>query len=141
MPERDPLSVNYDGVVHQIVLRAIYAQRGKRGVQAWIASPRGEYRAVDRGGRTRHERAFTRSCYYLVWSIPMQQQKAGEGTGPAWSLKLTWGDDGQRRPGAAGKLARPVTVRVWPRSQARVRGPRWSDGEGFRSEVGNRIDD
>lgn len=136
MPERDPLSVNYDGVVHQIVLRAIYAQRSKRGVQAWIASPRGEYRAVDRGGRTRHERAFTRSAYYLVWSVPRN-----EGIPPAWSLKLTWGDDAQRRPSSAGKLARPVTVRVWPRSQARVRGPRWSDGEGFRSEAGHRIDD
>lgn len=136
MPERDPLSVRYDGVVHQLVIRAIYAQRSKRGVLAWVASPRGEYRATDRGGRTAHERAFTRSAYYLVFRVPIN-----EGVDPAWSLKLTWGDDGQRKPSGGGKLARPVTVRVWPRSQARVTGARWADGSGFRSEAGNRIDD
>ena len=135
MPSRDPLSVNYDGVVHTLVLRAIYASRSRRGVQAWVASPRGEYRAVDRGGRTKHERAFTRSAYYLVW-----RQYINDKTDPPWSLRLTWGEDADLRPSSRGRLARPVVLRVWPRSQARVSGPRWVDGEG-RSEVGHRIDD
>lgn len=136
MPNRDPLAVVYDGVTHAIILRAIYASKQRRGVLAWVASPRGEYRATDRGGRTRHERAFTRSAYYHV-----DNRYRIERLPSPWSLKLTWGDDAQLKASAAGKLARPVTVRVWPRSQARVRGPRWSDGEGFRSEAGRRIDD
>ena len=134
MPARDPLSVHYDGATHAIVLRAIYASRNRRGVLAYVASPRAEFRSVDRGGRTKHERAFTRSAYYLVWRTPLN-----EGIEPAWSLRLTWGDSVE--PSSRGRLARPVTVRVWPRDQARVSGPSWSDGSGFRSEVGNRIDD
>lgn len=134
MPSRDPLSVNYDGVVHQLVLRAIYAQRQRRGVLAHVASPRAEFRQLDRGGRTRHERAFTRAAYYLLVNVPRN-----EGLPSVWSLKLTWGDD--LEPSSRDRLARPVTVRVYPRDEARARGPRWSDGSGFRSEVGRRIDD
>ena len=134
VPARDPLSVHYDGVVHQLVIRAIYAQRQRRGVQAFVASPRAEFRNQDRGGRTKHERAFTRSAYYLVFRVPLNN-----GVPPAWSLKLTWGD--QPQPSSRGRLARPVTVRVYPRSEARVRGASWADGEGFRSSVGDRIDD
>ena len=136
MPARDPLSVNYDGVVHQLVLRAIYAQRSRRGVQAFVSSPRAEFRSVDRGGRTKHERAFTRSAYYLVFRTPLN-----EGVAPAWSLRLSWGEDAELAPSARGRLARPVVLRVWPRSQARPPRERWSDGSGFRSEVGQRIDD
>lgn len=136
VPSRDPLSVHYDGVVHDLVLRAVYASRQRRGVQAFVASPRAEYSSLDRGGRTRHERAFTRSAYYLVFRQPLN-----EGIEPAWSLRLTWGEDSERRPSARGRLARPVVLRVWPRSQARAPRERWSDGSGFRSEVGRRIDD
>ena len=136
MPSRDPLSVNYDGVVHTLVLRAIYAQRNRRGVQAFVSSPRGEFRNLDRGGRTKHERAFTRSCYYLVW-----RQYINDKTDPPWSLRLTWGEDADLAASARGRLARPVVLRVWPRDQARPPRERWSDGSGFRSEVGARIDD
>ena len=134
MPARDPLSVHYDGVTHAILLRAARASRSRRGVLAWVASPRGEYRATDRGGRTKHERAFTRSANYHAWRAYINAEQV-----PPWSLKLTWGDE--LRPSARGRLARPVTVRMFPRSEARVRGPSWADGEGFRSSVGDRIDD
>ena len=133
---RDPLSVRYDGVTWQILMRAARASGQRRGVQAWVASTTSEFRARDRGGRTRHERAFTRSAYYRVFRVPLNDKRV-----PDWSLKLTWGDDAERKPSAGGKLARPVTVRLYPRGKARVSKDRWSEGEGFHSEVGNRIDD
>lgn len=134
MPERDPLSVQYDAVTWQVLNRAIRASRSRRGVLVYVASPRAEFRRLDRGGRTAHERAFTRSSYYRVVNVPRNRQEEQD-----WSLKLTWGDELQTS--SRGRLARPVVVRVYPRGEARARGPRWSDGSGFRSEVGNRIDD
>ncbi len=128
---RDPLSVRYDGVVRDLMIRAARAHRDGRGVQAWIASPRGEFRARDRGGRTAHERAFTRAAYYLVFRVPLNRGQA-----PDWSLRLTWGDDAQRRASSHGRLARPVQVRLFRRSGARVRGPRWVDDPSRRSRIG-----
>ena len=134
MSGRDPLSIYYDATAHQLVLRAARASRSNRGVQAWVASPRGEFRALDRGGRTRHERAFTRSVYYLVWREPVNAGRPMD-----WSLKLTWGDDADRRPSARGRLARPVIVRMWPKDQARVTGPRWVGTD--LQAAGRRIDE
>ena len=115
-------------------MRAARASSSRRGVLAHVASPRGEFGLLDRGGRTRHERAFTRSAYYRVFRVPLNA-----GQVPDWSLKLTWGDE--LAPSAGGRLARPVTVRLYPRGKARVTKDRWTEGEGFHSEVGNRIDD
>jgi hypothetical protein len=131
---RDPLSVRYDGVVHQMMIRAGRASRTGRGVQAWIASPRGEFRARDRGGRTAHERAFTRSAYYLIF------KNGGEPGRSGWSLKLTWGRDGDRQASAYGKLARPVLVRLYPSAQAEPAAPDWV-GTGGQSVPGQRIDE
>ena len=128
---RDPLSVRYDGVVRDLMIRAARAHRDGRGVQAWIASPRGEFRSRDRGGRTAHERAFTRAAYYLVFRVPLNR-----GQVPAWSLRLSWGDDAERRASSHGRLARPVQVRLFKRSGARVRGPRWVDDPSRRSTIG-----
>ncbi len=136
-PPRDPLSVRYDGTVHALMVRAARAHRDGKSVQAWIASPRGEFRRRDVGGRTVHERAFTRSAYYLIFRTPIR-----EGRSPDWSLKLTWGDDGMRRASSGGRLARPVQVRLFRRSGARVRGPSWVDDPSLRShldESGNRV--
>ncbi len=136
-PPRDPLSVRYDGVVRDLMTRAARAHRNSASVVAWIASPRGEFRHRDRGGRTAHERAFTRSAYYLIFRTPIR-----EGQVPAWSLKLTWGPDGARRASSSGRLARPVQVRLFRRSGARVRGPSWVDDPSLRSRIdaeGNRI--
>ena len=131
---RDPLSTRYDGVVEQALGRAMRASFQNQSVQVWIASPRADFRHRDRGGRTANERAFTRAAYYRVWRFPINEANAGRGRGPEWSLKLTWGDDGDRRASSAGRLARPVQVRLWPRSQARVRGERWNV-DGRRSQV------
>jgi hypothetical protein len=131
-PRRDPLSVHYDGVVSSLMLRAGRAAGQRRGVLAWIASPRGEFAHPDRGGRTAHERAFTRSAYWLIFKNGGNPGESG------WSLKLTWGDE--LRVSSRGRLARPVVVRLFPRGQARAQGARWVDGEG-RSEAGRRIDD
>lgn len=137
MAERDPLSVRYDGVVHDLMIRAARAHRNDASVVAWIASPRGEFRRRDRGGRTQHERAFTRSAYYLIFRVPIR-----EGHVPAWSLKLTWGPDDARRASSAGRLARPVQVRLFRRPGARVRGASWVDDPSRRSYIdaeGNRV--
>ena len=133
--ERDPLSVRYDATTWQVLTRAARASRSRRGVRVWVASPAAEFRRRDRGGRTAHERAFTRSAYYRVFRVPLNA-----GVVPDWSLKLTWGDDPERQASAGGRVARPVVVRLFPRGQARVSGDRWVDGVG-RSEPGRRIDD
>jgi hypothetical protein len=123
---RDPLSWHYDGYVRQVMIRAIRAGRNNTGVRVYIASSRAEFRSPDKGGRTRHERAFTRSVYYLMWRAPINT-----GTVPEWSVKLTWGD--QLRPSSGGREARPVTIRVWPRSQARPRGEKWTSDPALQS--------
>jgi hypothetical protein len=129
--ERDPLSVRYDGVVRDLMIRAARAHRDQKSIQAWIASPRAEFRARDKGGRTAHERAFTRSAYYLIFKTPINR-----GGTPDWSLKLEWGDDGQRRASSSGRLARPVRVRLFKRSGARVRGASWVDDPSRRASIG-----
>ena len=111
---RDPLSVRYDGPVRVSVMRAIRSSGAERGVTVWVASSRAELRSPDAGGRTAHERAFTRSAYYLVWRAPINA-----GAIPDWSLKLEWGGDAELRPSSNGRLARPARLRVRPR-----RGPR-----------------
>ena len=135
MPERDPLSVRYDGVVRDLMTRAARASASRQGVRAWIASPRAEFRARDRGGRTAHERAFTRSAYYLIWRAPINA-----GQPQAWSLKLTWGSDADRRASSGNRLARPVIIRLFPRGQARRASAQWMGTE-RQSVPGRRIDE
>jgi hypothetical protein len=112
--QRDPLSVRYDGTARQVLGRAIRASRHRKGIQAWVSSTSGELRSPDGGGRTAHERAFTRAAYYYVWREPLNYGRI-----PDWSLKVTWGPDAELRPSARGRMARPVRVRIFPR-----RGPR-----------------
>jgi hypothetical protein len=133
--QRDPLSVRYDGVVRDLMIRAARAHRDRKAVRAWIASPRGEFRRKDRGGRTAHERAFTRAAYYLIFKTPINA-----GRPPDWSLKLTWGSDAERRASSGGRLARPVDVRLFRREGARVSGPSWRDDPAYQSRPGDRID-
>lgn len=132
--QRDPLSVRYDDIVRDLMMRAIRAAASRRGVQAWIASERAEFRHRDRGGRTAHERAFTRSAYYLVF------KNAGAGGESGWSLKLTWGADSERKASSRGRLARPVIIRLFPASQAYPPPPHWV-GTSRQSVPGHRIDD
>jgi hypothetical protein len=119
--QRDPLSVRYDGVTRDAVMRAIRASRGGKGVQVWVASTRGEHRSPDAGGRTAHERAFTRSAYYLVWRAPINAGRI-----PDWSLKLSWGPDDALKASSNGRLARPARLRIFVR-----RGPRGGREHGY----------
>jgi hypothetical protein len=135
--QRDPLSVRYDGVVRDVMIRAARAHRSGVAVVVWIASDRPEFRRRDTGGRTAHERAFTRSAYYLIFRTPIRL-----GRMPDWSLKLTWGPDHARKASSQGRLARPVQVRLFRRAGARVRGPSWVDDPSRRSYIdseGKRI--
>ena len=112
---RDPLSWHYDGYVRQVMIRAIRAGRNNTGVRVYIASSRAEFRSPDKGGRTRHERAFTRSVYYLMWRSPDQRRdgarvvrQAHVGR-PAPSLKPGQGGAAGDDPGVApfaGQAAR-----------------------------------
>jgi hypothetical protein len=145
--QRDPLSVRYDGTVRQALLRAIKAGRYRHSITIWIASPREEFRRKDKGGRTAHERAFTRSAYYQVVKVPYNA-----GVPQDYSLKLRWGEE--LEPSSRGRLARPVAVRMYRRSSGegyvreKVARP-WSedvDGTGSwrkgtrRSVIGDRVD-
>lgn len=132
--ERDPLSVRYDPTVRQVMLRAIRASRDRRGVQAWVASSRYELAHKDAGGRTAHERAFTRAAYYLVWRVPLNMARI-----PDWSLRVQWGTDAELRPSSSGRMARPVRLRIWPRATGRryaydlPAGKQWARNEELRS--------
>lgn len=117
MVTRDPLSIRYDPAVRPLLVRAAQASRTRHGITVWITSPAGEYRQRDQSGRTIHERAFTRSAYYILRWGPLQRGETVE-----WSLKLTWGDDDDRQPSRPGHLARPVHIRLYPRREAEVTG-------------------
>ncbi len=116
------------------MIRAARSQRDRKAVQAWIASPRAEFRGKDKGGRTAHERAFTRSAYYLVFRTPIRN-----GQVPDWSLKLQWGSDADLKASSGGRLARPVLVRLYRRGSAKVQGPSWVGDESLQSRPGNRM--
>jgi hypothetical protein len=109
----DELAGRYSAAAANAVTRAIRASRYGASVAVYVSSPRAEFRRLDRGGRTRHERAFTRACYEIVFDGP-----AARGEQSPWSLKLTWRS--QADPGAPGRLSRAVALRIFPRDQARV---------------------
>jgi hypothetical protein len=135
MGVRDPLSVAYDSRVRRVLLRAIIARRSDRGIPAFVQSPPREFRAPDRGGRTKHERAFTRSAYYQVFKVPRNL-----GELPAYSLRLDWGKIEFRH----GRWGRVVQVRLFRygsgRRHAEQAGRQWITDDALRSVPGNRID-
>lgn len=131
---RDPLSVAYDPRVRRVLLRAIVARRNRRGVPVWVASPPAEFRRLDRGGRTAHERAFTRSAYYQVFKVPRNT-----GELPMYSLKLEWGKITFRH----GRWGRTVQVRLFRYGSGYKHAQQhaqWITDEARRSVPGNRID-
>lgn len=131
---RDPLSVAYDARVRRVLLRAIVARRDRKGVPVFVASPPAEFRRLDKGGRTAHERAFTRSAYYQVFRVPRNEREL-----PMYSLKLDWGKITYR----GGRWGRVVRVRLFRYGSgyqhARSR-PQWITGDARRSVPGSRID-
>jgi hypothetical protein len=136
--QRDPLSERYDAAARRLLTAAVAAhQQGRRGgVVAFIASPPREFTSTDKGGRTAHERAFTRAAYYLVMKVPQHQ-----GVPQQWSLKLEWGPIERR----GRRWGRVVRARLFLRSSgarhaAGRPGSSWRDNPALRSSVSNRID-
>src|SRR5215469_4465158 len=111
------------------MLRAIRAERQREGVSVWIASPKRD--PVDARGLTAHERAFQRSCYYLMWRVYINRSRV-----PPYALKMTW--SGDTRPSSEGRQARRVAIRLWLRSQARVRNAKWTTNPHLQSHVDDR---
>lgn len=140
MPNRDPLSVAYDPAVRPVLIQAIRHLRSKRrGPLVWIASTRAELRQLDKGGRTRQERAFMRSAYYHTWREPLNRH-----VNPPYALTMDWGTT--LEPSSRGRFARAVRVTLHKRG---VRGPgggkpvKLGPGQGwvgFQSMPDNRID-
>ena len=141
--ERDPLSEEYDEPVLRLLRRAARS-KPPRIVETFVYSPPREFATLDRGGRTGHERAFTRSVYYITYKIPVRL-----GEDPEWSAKITWGKIQKRSRG----WGRPVKVRLFPYGRgyrkARRSGQTWitDQGQGTwrrgnqRSLIGARVDD
>lgn len=134
---RDPLSAKYDVTARRNLEAAVEAHSERRGVQVWVASPPAEFRDVDRGGRTRHERAFTRCCYWQVREVPLHH-----GQPVFWSLKLTWGPISKR----GGRWGRVVTMRLFRayagrrHSLSRPAEESYSQNAAIRSGVDDRVD-
>jgi hypothetical protein len=110
--ERDPLSVEYDGWAAELLNRAIstpYAHRAGR-----IRSPRRD--PIDAKGLSMHERAATRSLYYLVMHHPVAGPLRGSGL-QEWSLRVDWGEAVNERRAFGlrrGDRVRQVLVVVTP---------------------------
>jgi hypothetical protein len=147
---RDPLSVQYDDITWRVLLRAVRNhQRNPKdptAAEVFVQSPPREFRALDYGRRTAHERAFTRSLYYIVFRVPRLYEVS-----PKWSAKLTWGPI-TKRGGRWGRTCRVRLFRAGAGSryvERIMRRDPWSeDLEGLgswragtrRSMPGDRID-
>ena len=129
---RDPLSVRYDRSVRRALMRAAAAWP-RRAVQTWIASPGVEFRNLDQGGRTAHERAFIRSAYYQVIKVPQHN-----GEPQYWSLRLAWGKIERH----GDRYGRTVTVRLfrYRPGAGRGRASSYIDNPALRSDVRHRVD-
>jgi hypothetical protein len=102
-PQRDPLAVAYERHARAALVDAIRTGP-PRISRVFIASPGAEFTSTDRGGRTRHERAFTRAAYYEVQQVPRRT-----GTPQQWSLRLEWSLIERR----GSRYGRVVTVRMF----------------------------
>jgi hypothetical protein len=134
--QRDPLSVRYDLVADRALRRAIRASRHDGSVHLWIASPRDEFRRLDKSGYTAHERAFIRACYYRIFRVPLNAHVT-----PDYSMKLPPVTAGPVTSGRPGYRQRQLRLRLWPRSKARSapKGESWRDDPNLQSKVGDRM--
>lgn len=85
MQPRDALSERYDRSARRVMSAAVEVHRlmpaKPRSAVIFVSSPPRSFEDLDRGGRTRNERAFTRSVYWLAKNDNPRK----------WSPKLTWG--------------------------------------------------
>jgi hypothetical protein len=130
---RSPGSSRWDRRARYALNLAARAHAVNAAAHLFIHSPGPQFRALDRGGRTANERAFTRAIYYPVFAVPRQR-----GEIPVWSLKLSWGP--VERHG--DRYGRVVAVRLFRYSSGyrhASQGRQYTAGQG-RSSAGARVD-
>ena len=137
-PGRDPLAVKYDRTTAHVlkVAAAAYRESPSKSrplaAREWVHTPAAEYRNLDRGGRTRSERAFTRSIYHQATRADPRE----------WSVRLEWGSM-QRRGSRYGRWVRVRVFRYRAGLRHSEQHPRRSyiQRPELRSVPGNRIGD
>jgi hypothetical protein len=133
VPPRDRLAAAYAAPARRALLAAINAD--PHISSGYVTSPPREFRELDRGGRTPHERAFTRAAYYEVIQVPRRT-----GTPRRWSLQLDWGPIERR----GERYGRTVKLRLFHYGgrayQAALRRGAYTSDPALRSSINNRID-
>jgi hypothetical protein len=135
--KRDPLSVKYDVPVRRALVAATEAHAQRRAAEVWVGSPPVQFRAVDKGGRTANERAFTRAAYYQVREVPKLN-----GEPIYWSLQLRWSPI-YKRKGRWGRICYVRLRRYYAGARhSRTAGRRdsYAQNAPLRSSVAERVD-
>lgn len=135
--KRDPLSVRYDIPVRRALNAAVEAHAQRRAAEVWVASPPVQFRAVDKGGRSANERAFTRAAYYQVREVPKLN-----GEPIYWSLQLTWSPI-YKRGSRWGRIVKVRLRRYYAGARySRTAGRRdsYAQNAELRSSVVERVD-
>jgi hypothetical protein len=129
--ERDPLSVRYDAMAGGLlgrgmaqpgrwVYRSLPRPRPGPRTRRWLADRDITLSAIDEGGLTRYERAFTRALYYV------HNGGANGRRNTVWSLQVRWGP-----PVPSGRL---IGIRMSPPGQAQAANQRNPRGSWVRHE-------
>lgn len=133
VPPRDRLAAAYAAPARRALEAAIAAE--DKTSSGYVASPGREFRQLDRGGRTAHERAFTRAAYYEVIQVPRHTQ-----TPRRWSLQLEWGPI-EKRGAKYGRVVRLRMFRYGTRAyQAALARGAYTSDPALRSAADHRID-
>ena len=133
VPPRDRLAAAYAAPARRALEAAIAAE--SKTSTGYVASPGREFRQLDRGGRTKHERAFTRAAYYEVIQVPRRTS-----TPRRWSLQLEWGPI-EKRGSKYGRVVRLRMFRYGTRAyQAALTRGAYTADPALRSAIDRRID-
>lgn len=133
VPPRDRLAAAYAAPARRALEAAIAAE--SKTSHGYVASPGREFRQLDRGGRTAHERAFTRAAYYEVIQVPRRTN-----TPRRWSLQLEWGPI-EKRGAKYGRVVRLHMFRYGSRAyQAALARGAYTSDPALRSTIDRRID-
>ena len=134
VPPRDRLAASYAAPARRALEAAIAAD--SKTSSGYVASPGREFRNLDRGGRTAHERAFTRAAYSEVIQVPRRT-----GTPRRWSLQLDWGPI-EKRGDKYGRVVRLRMFRYGSRAyQAALARGAYTADPLLRSTIDHRIDE
>lgn len=117
-----------DRAARELLLAAIAARPGKGSL--FVSSPPAQFRELDRGGRTKNERALTRAVYHQTSAEPRR-----------WSARLTWGPI-ERRGVRWGRVVkcRAYLYRSGLRHSLAHPQDSYAVNESLRTYPGERID-